>query len=116
MVVVSTKAVVVSTKVIAISTKVVVISTMSLSRVMVDPRFSTVHAYDFNGAPFYEFKKGSPFYLPATVNEVWCKPGYQPKRPNKGIQLTVNDYPFHHIQYGGPKWAEVVNTPFQTDN
>jgi len=80
-----------------------------------DPRFTTVHATDFKG-PFFYQRIGETFYLPPTVNEVWCRPGYQQKRPNKGIALTVNDYPFHHIQYGGPAWAEVVNTPFKTNN
>lgn len=80
-----------------------------------DPRWSTDHAMDHTGSFFHE-RPYNTIYLPPTVNEVWCRPGYQPKRPNKGTQLTVNDYPFHHIQYGGPKWASVVNTPFQTDN
>lgn len=80
-----------------------------------DPRFTTTYAMDYKGPPFRHTGDGT-FYLPPTVNEVWCRPGYQSKRPNKGVVLTVNDYPFHHIQYGGPAWAEVVNTPFQTDN
>ena len=80
-----------------------------------DPRFSTVHASDYKGVLFHE-RRDCNFYLPPTVNEVWCRPGYQPKRPDKGVQLTVNDYPFHPIQYGGSRWPLVVNTPFQTDN
>jgi len=78
-----------------------------------DPRFTTTHTSNYKGR-LYQY--GDRMQLPATVAETWCAPGYQPKRPDKGIQLTVNDYPFHPIQYGGPKWAEVVHTPFQTDN
>jgi hypothetical protein len=83
-----------------------------------DPRFTTVHTSDYKGPLFNEgLDSGTrKFYLPATVNEVWCRPGYQPKRPDKGVKLTVNDYPFHPIQYGGPNWAQVVHTPFKTDN
>lgn len=84
-----------------------------------DPRFTTDYASDYTGPLFHRGDargNANTFYLPASVNEHYCRPGYQPKRPNKGVALTVNDYPFHHIQYGGPAWAEVVHTPFHTDN
>lgn len=76
-----------------------------------DPRMATVYASDQK--PIINPNK---FYLPKITTEQWCRPGYQPKRLDKGIKLTVNDYPFHNIQYGGPAWAQVVHTPFQTDN
>jgi hypothetical protein len=76
-----------------------------------DPRFTTAHTSDakYNHHP-------QVFYLPPTVEEKWCRPGYQPKRPDKGFDLTVNDYPFHPIQYGGANWSQVVHTPFHTNN
>jgi hypothetical protein len=82
--------------------------------VLPDPRFTTNFAFDHQGSWFH--RSTNNFQLPASVNETWCRPGYQPKRDDKGYKLTVNDYPFHSIQYGGPAWSNVVHTPFQTDN
>ena len=76
-----------------------------------DPRLSTVYACDVD-----EPELGKVFYLPVSTKEEWCMPGYQKKRPDKGYALTVNDYPFHPIEYGGKSWSQVVHTPFQTDN
>jgi len=91
-----------------------------------DPRFTTVYEVDRTLAPRRGRMLTSPTpsdsyleevkMMPASAYETWCEPGYQPKRPDKGISLTVNDYPFHNIQYGGPSWAGVVNTPFKTYN
>lgn len=81
---------------------------------MQDPRYTTFHASDYKGTLFHERKDGV-FYLPATTREIWCRPGYQPKREDKGVSLTVNDYTYHSLQYGG-KWSKVVNTPFKDDN
>ena len=78
---------------------------------LLDPRFTTEHY-----RPVAGYGRKGKFYLPQLVNETWCRPGYQPTRPDKGYDLTVNDYPFHNIQYGGENWARVVNTPFTTYN
>lgn len=72
-----------------------------------DPRFTTEYNSDFIG---HRFEHCDKFYLPAYAIEKWCEPGYQPVRENKGYDLTVNDYPFHEIHYGGPEWAKFVYT------
>lgn len=78
-----------------------------------DPRFTTYYAEDYRGVLFHRQRC---MYLPSSVYEKWCEPGYQPKRPDKGFALTVNDYPFHPIQYGGSRWPVVVHTDLITDN
>ena len=81
-----------------------------------DPRFSTVYADDYKGVLFYNQPCPQNFLMPASAYEKWCEPGYQPKRPDKGVALTVNDYPFHPIQYGGSRWPLVVYTNLVDDN
>jgi hypothetical protein len=92
---------------------------------MIDPRYLTTYADRYEGPNFYSQLKSSgiqnsnskpKFLLPASVNEKWCEPGYQPKRLDAGYALTVNDYPFHPIKYGGSNWPYVVHTPFIEDN
>lgn len=78
-----------------------------------DPRFTTHYADDYRGVLFH---RQCNLYLPSSVHEKWCEPGYQPKRLDKGVALTVNDYPFHSIQYGGSRWPSVVYTNLITDN
>ncbi len=80
-----------------------------------DPRYTTDYASNYKGTLFHSRTDGK-FYVPAAVNEQMCRPGYQPKRPDKGYALTVNDYSFHPIQYGGSQWPTVVHTPLETDN
>jgi len=72
---------------------------------MQDPRFTTKYSDNYQG-PF--FFRQNTFLLPSSVNEVYCRPGYQPVRPNKGVELTVNDYPFQAINYGGGLWKNYV--------
>lgn len=56
-------------------------------------------------------------YVPAAAHEVWCRPGYQKVKPDKGVKLTVNDYVVgHNIQYGGSGWPNVVHTNMPDDN
>lgn len=79
-----------------------------------DPRFTTRYEQDHRGPWFHQNRGCSPLptlTLPSSTQEVWCEPGYQSKRPNKGVMLTVNDYPFHPIQYTGSLWPSVVHTP-----
>lgn len=82
-----------------------------------DPRFTTNYRSNYKGELFWrDSKTPQTLYIPAFALEQWCEPGYQPQRPNKGVKLTVNDYPFHPIQYGGGLWPTVVYTPFKTPN
>ena len=85
-----------------------------------DPRFATTYRIDYKGAPYYTHFTNDPrtarITLPSVIGEVWCRPGYQPTRLNKGYELTVNDYPFHSIQYGGSLWPNVVYTDLVSDN
>lgn len=92
---------------------------------MVDPRYTTSYADRYQGPAFYTqlrpnetFNSNAKprFLLPASVEEKWCEPGYQPKRLDAGIALTVNDYPFHPLKYGGSNWPYVVHTPYIEDN
>ena len=80
-----------------------------------DPRFTTQYAADYSGTWMYEREKRGDlkFILPASVTEKWCEPGYQPKRPNKGIALTMNDYPFHYVQHTTARglWGNYVYPP-----
>ncbi len=78
-----------------------------------DPRFTTAYSDNYRGPLFF---RQNNFYLPVAVSEEWCEPGYQPVRKDKGYSLTVNDYPFHSIQYGGPMWSQYVHTPLKTYN
>jgi hypothetical protein len=71
-----------------------------------DPRWNTDYAYDYKGPLFF---RQDIFQLPATVNEKWCKPGYQPMRPDKGIKLVLNDYYYHKNRYG-KTWDKVAYT------
>lgn len=80
---------------------------------MNDPRFTTQYSDNYKG-PF--FFRQNTFLLPESVNEVWCHPGYQKKRPAKGFDVTVNDYSADRLNYGGPYWSQVVHTPFKTRN
>lgn len=81
-----------------------------------DPRFLTDYRTDFKGPPYYTHVRNGHITLPSVVGEIWCRPGYQPTRLNKGVELTVNDYPFHPIQYGGSLWPSVVYTTMPDDN
>lgn len=83
-----------------------------------DPRFTTEYRSDHKGELFWKkaSRQQSTVSIPAFALEKWCEPGYQPQRPNKGVKLTVNDYPFHNIQYGGGLWPEVVYTDLDTPN
>ena len=81
-----------------------------------DPRFATTYRADFKGRPYNTHVRAGYITLPSVVGELWCRPGYQPTRLNKGYELTVNDYPFHSIQYGGSLWPTVVYTDLVTDN
>jgi hypothetical protein len=83
------------------------------SRSLPDPRFTTAYAGEYKGPLFHQQNN---IYLPASVMERWCEPGYRQKRPDKGIYLTVNDYQYNPIQYGGGLWPNVVYTPFKSDN
>ena len=86
----------------------------------IDPRFTTQYTADYKGPLFYQKfnpEKLPTVYLPASVTEVWCEPGYQKKQPNKGVELTVNDYrEGHKIFYGGGLWPKYVFTPFKDNN
>lgn len=86
---------------------------MSTTRCLPDPRFTTYYADDYRGPWFH---RQCNMFLPSSVDEEWCEPGYQPTRPDKGVALLVNDYPFHPIQYGGSRWPLVVHTNLVTDN
>jgi len=88
-----------------------------------DPRYTTTYAATYTPPGSRWFHERTPdkngkvnFYLPASTEETWCRPGYQPKREDKGYKLTVNDYPFHPIFHGGSLWPTVVHTPYHTDN
>lgn len=83
------------------------VSIMSLP----DPRYTTDYAYTPKCTYFHDLEKEgkATFYLPASVNERWCRPGYQPKRPDKGIALTINDYYWHQNRYGD-SWSNVAYT------
>lgn len=78
-----------------------------------DPRFTTDYSDNYKGELFFRQRR---FLLPVSTQEKFCNPGYQPKREDKGYALTVNDYPFHDIHYGGPMWSQYVHTPFKTWN
>ena len=77
-----------------------------------DPRFTTAYSDNYKGPLFF---RQNTFLLPSSVNEVFCEPGYQPKKIDKGYALTYNDYTFHNINYG-PWWSDYVHTPFKTRN
>lgn len=87
---------------------------------MLDPRYTTQYTEDYKGPMFYqklEPGKLQTVFLPASVMEKWCEPGYQKKQPNKGVELTVNDYGVaQQIYYGGGQWPNYVYTPFITPN
>jgi hypothetical protein len=89
-----------------------------MSQKLLDPRFNTMYVNNYNGPLFYQNAREPlpTLQVPAFAVEQWCEPGYQPKRPNKGVMLTVNDYTFHNIEYGGGLWPSVVYTPFHTPN
>ena len=75
-----------------------------------DPRYTTAYSKNYHGLYFHDriaHNQPATFYLPASVKEVWCRPGYQPKRPDKGYALTINDYYYHQLQYGD-SWKKVV--------
>lgn len=80
-----------------------------------DPRFTTEYSADYNGTLYFR-QNPQVVSIPAFALEEWCEPGYQPKQPNKGYTLTVNDYTFHNIKYGGGLWPNVVYTPFDSPN
>jgi len=86
----------------------------------VDPRFTTEHTATYTGKMFYREAETNPLptvYIPAATQEVWCMPGYQPKRKDKGVALTVNDYVIgHNLRYGGSNWPSVVYTDMPDDN
>ena len=84
--------------------------------VLPDPRFNTTYRVDFKGTPYYTHQRSGYIVMPSFVYEKWCRPGYQPVRPDKGYDLTVNDYTFHNIQYGGSLWPTVVYTDMPDDN
>lgn len=79
---------------------------------MTDPRFTTKYSDQPDGPFFFRQHR---FLLPPTVYEQYCEPGYQPRRQDKGFDVTVNDYPFQNINYGG-LWSNYVHTPFKTYN
>ncbi|HMP28156.1 MAG TPA: hypothetical protein PKD85_01065 [Saprospiraceae bacterium] len=83
-----------------------------------DPRFETLYSSNYKGPLFWKNASQQPstVSIPSFALEKWCEPGYQPTRPNKGVKLTVNDYPFHNIQYGGGLWPTVVYTDLDTPN
>jgi hypothetical protein len=87
--------------------------TLCPEEILPDPRFTTNYADDYRGVLFHRQRN---MYLPATVKEKWCEPGYQPVRPDKGVKLLINDYTLHSIQYGGSRWPSVVHTDMVTDN
>ena len=74
---------------------------------LMDPRWNTDYAYEYKGPLFQDGK--STFLLPQTINEKWCRPGYQPKRPDKGIDLLITNYYFHQNRYGD-SWKNVTYT------
>lgn len=84
-----------------------------MESILPDPRYITNYSDNYKGPLFFRQNK---FYMPAAAYEKYCNPGYQPTRKDKGYSLTVNDYPFHDIQYGGPMWSKYVHTPFKTEN
>ena len=73
-----------------------------------DPRWNTNYEYAYTG-PLFQERKDRLFFLPASVNERWCRPGYQPERPNKGIALLINANAYHQNQYG-PSWQRASYT------
>lgn len=83
-----------------------------------DPRFQTRYASsDPHIMYFRNVAAGErTLSMPPFVEENWCEPGYQPQRRDKGYALTVNDYPFHDIFYGGGLWPQYVITPLVSDN
>jgi hypothetical protein len=81
--------------------------------ILPDPRFSTLYNAEYKGLLF---QRQNTLFVPAFALEKWCEPGYQPKKPDKGFSLTVNDYTFHNINYGGGMWPTVVHTPFKSPN
>lgn len=91
-----------------------------MSSPLIDPRFTTEQNASYAGPLFYSKLGVGPrptVYIPAAAAEVWCNPGYQPKKADKGVALTVNDYVVgHNLVFGGSLWPEVVHTPFITDN
>lgn len=79
-----------------------------------DPRYTTNYSdYDTSKGEF--FFRQNRFLLPMSTQEVFCNPGYQPKKEDKGYALTYNDYTFQNINYG-PSWSQYVHTPFKTEN
>ena len=87
---------------------------------LTDPRFTTEHNITYAGKMFYREFGSDPLptvYIPSSTQEVWCRPGYQPKKVDKGVKLTVNDYVVgHNLQYGGSLWPSVVHTTVPDDN
>lgn len=78
-----------------------------------DPRYQTKYSDSYVGPLFFLQKK---MIIPSSTQEVWCEPGYQPKRDPKGFDVTINDYTFTDMYYGGPNWDKVVHTPYKSYN
>lgn len=76
---------------------------------MQDPRFNTDYVVDHPGKYYSSTTNGQVFFLPASVLEIWCRPGYQPQLPNKGIDLEINNYYYHQFRYG-KSWSKVADT------
>ena len=81
-----------------------------------DPRYTTSYAYQYRGPLFHRQDDCNNilphFLLPASTMEKWCRPGYQPERPNKGSLLLINYYPYHPIEYD-KTWSSEVYSPLE---
>lgn len=83
---------------------------------MQDPRFNTVFESRIRSENLPVTNISRQQYLnelnrqivPASAYEVWCMPGYQPVRPNKGYVFSVDDYPFSPVKNCGGLWPQYV--------
>jgi hypothetical protein len=78
-----------------------------------DPRFDTDYLADYRGIWFQNSKV---LTVPSVVlekcdNLECCQPGYRQKRPDKGYDLSVDDYPLHPVKLSGGMWPDVVYPP-----
>lgn len=78
---------------------------------MQDPRFTTVFNYQ-QVTPETVRDGLDGIIVPAVIFEQVCRPGYYPRRPDKGTMLTVNNYGIQPVQLAGGNWARQVYTPF----
>ena len=62
-----------------------------------DPRFTTDYSFNYKGP--LALSNGVLVFPGSVIPIEPCAPGYQPKRYDLQYETTVNDYPFHSVEF-----------------